>query len=949
MIGQAVRCKTFVARRGELAVLEDARKALAQTSGSVVLVAGEAGIGKTRLLGEFIGRSGGRARNVLSAECLQGIQQPLGPIRAIASPLAASFDRGALPKTVTLALAQLNVDLASPHALLPSGGFVLERDRLFEALVDFLRRVTARRATILTIEDLHWADDSTRQFIAYLAHHIGSMRLLVVATYRSDELDRDSDALRSLSPLFRERNVRRLVLEPFLPSEIRELVNGALGGRARLPHAVMQVIEQRSEGNPFFAEELVSDYLEHQDLKEAEQRLPISIRATIEQRLAGIDENERHVLEFAAVLGQRFDPAVLAVVMGCDEATIAPALRRARDLGLLVDAGRQRQSYRFRHALTRQTIYEDVPAYEARRLHARILTTLESAPDEAEHLDERAYHAWESGDATKTALYNERAGEAAFSLRALPEAMSCFQRALGAAQESDTRARLLERIGSLERLQGHYQAAVDAFEEAFALRVERREFDAAAMLAASIEGQRYNVGDQTALAFAQGFLHDHGAEIGDAARDHLLVVTARVASAFCDFDSAQRLLDSVAEPAALAPNSKYNYLIVALMRHAYEGNLTQWKRHADQVGQLVPHLGPEAAAGIENALAVTGTYIAANDEIERSLERAERIEREWGFRAQLLYGTAAKGAYLYLRGRLGEARACVEEVAANQDVHPPRRIAAATAAHLAVSFGDESLWTAFDPAILTEARQKLEDPDCVFILGAHGGLLAAKGSLGPAQLELRSAIGTFTHVPPEALFVVLNAARYLPVDELPAIAELTTRAARAGHVAPAALDTLVHAIIAFRSGDLASAKRFGEEAAERYAALGWPLIEALSRELTGDNVGASTIYARCGAISDVRRLGAFEPEYDRGSLKTLSAREQEVANLVARGLRNTEIAARLGVGGKTVEKHLSSVFRKLGVTSRSQVVALVTALATDTAATEAGQQREHVSRIQATK
>jgi len=924
MVGQLVRCRIFVGRRKELAALDAARKSLAQSSGSFVLISGEAGIGKTRLLNEFLGLSHNRRlRNVVNTECLQRAQQPLGPIRSLLRALVPAITLAAMPATVVRALAQVIPEELPRKLVTRNADFVLEKEQLFAALLDFLRLVCAKRATILTVEDLHWSDDSTLDFLVYLAHRMDAMRLLIVVTCRSDELEGNERLLVSMSPLFREPHLRLVTLEPLASRELRALVDGTVVGRDPLPEHVARDIEERSEGNPFFAEELVKDFIEHGAGGKTSSQLPLSIRAAIAQRLTNLSADEREVLAYAAVLGQRFDPTVLAVVMGRDPAALSPALRRARELNLIVDVGRDRLSCRFRHALTRQTIYEDVPSFEARKLHEQILATLETQTGFGHHIEELAYHAWEAGDDAKTVRYNERAGDEAFSMRTLPEASTCFQRALKAATDSDDRARLYERIGALERLQGHYRAARDAFEAAFAIRLEREEFDAAAILAASVTGQRYNVGDQSALEFAERFLEEHQSAIGRSARDHLLVVCARVASAFCDFQAAERFLDSVSDPATLAPGVQLNYLIVQMMRHSYDGNVKEWKRNAARVDQLFPQLSPESAVGIENALALTGIYIAANEQIERALERAERVEREWGLRGQRLYGVATKAAYLYQRGRLHESRRCVEEVAKNQDVAPPRRIAAAVAAYLSIAFGDDALWRSFDPDILREAREKLDDPDCVFILGAHAALLATRGALGAAQVDLRAAIGTFSYTPPEAMYILLSAARFLPTGELARVSELVDAAAQTGDTGRAT-QALVGATIAGRMGKAPEAEALGMAAARFYASLGWPLLQANALELAGKRETALAIYERRGAVADVRRLAAPVESASSGALALLSSRESEVAALVARGLRNTEIAKRLNIGSKTVEKHLASVFRKLGFSSRSQVVAFIT-------------------------
>jgi DNA-binding NarL/FixJ family response regulator len=172
------------------------------------------------------------------------------------------------------------------------------------------------------------------------------------------------------------------------------------------------------------------------------------------------------------------------------------------------------------------------------------------------------------------------------------------------------------------------------------------------------------------------------------------------------------------------------------------------------------------------------------------------------------------------------------------------------------------------------------------------------------------------------MYVIINAARLLSVEELSHVDELAAAAARGGSEIAAATFALVRATTAMRSGSTANAAKFGVDAAARYAVLGWPLLEASALELAGHRAQALDIYRRCGAVAEVRRLGEASVP---AKVHSLSAREMEVAALVARGLRNAEIAKQLSIGKKTVEKHLSSLFDKLGLRSRAQVVAFIAA------------------------
>lgn len=924
MVGDSLRCPAFIGRQRELSALVDARKSLSKSSGSFALVSGDAGIGKTRLLNEFIADArAGRQRHLLITECLQRGGHALGPVRSAVRQLVDDTDFRALPRPIVRALAQVVPHAMPPDLATAGAAAALEKADLFEALVDFFRLVCAKRAVVWTIEDIHWADESTIEFLAYLAHRLDGMRLLIVATLRSDELDGRRPSHPAIARLQREASLRNIRLSPLNSRELHALITATLGRRAHLPQHVVRDIEERSEGNPLFAEELVKHSVERGEIvtQRAQQtQLPLSIRAVIEQRADGLDAGEKRILEYAAVLGQRFDPQLLALVMRTDVATVVAALRKAFDLNLVVDEEHERMRCRFRHALVWQTIYDAVPAFQTRTLHEEILNVLEARADAKRRIEELAYHAWRSGDKPKALRYNEEAGEAAFSVRALPEAIRCFERALEAASDVDDKARLFERIASIERLQGRYKQSCDAYEAALQIRLGRRDIDAAAKLATSLIGQLYNMDNQAALPYAERFLQAHRAAIGQATLDHFLVVCARVACAFYDFAGAERYLGGVSDPEALAPNARLNFLIVQMMRHAYTGDADEWSRYAGRVDALLPDLSPENVVGLENALALTGIYIGANEQIERALARAEAVEREWGFRGQRRYFAGVKAAYLVQRGRLAEAAPYLEEVADDAAVSTAVRVAAPIAANYAVATGDDSLWERMQGGLLDEARAHLDNPDCLFLLGAYAGLAARRGLAG-AHEDLRAAFGALSFAAPDAMYVLINAARYLPLDELGRVVELARVAARhAGGASSRANDALVRAIVASRNAKPQDAVASARDAAARYAALGWPLLEASALELARKTDDARTIYERCGAAAEVRRL---THRAGTEGLEALSAREREICDLVVAGLKNEEIAKQTSVNVKTVEKHVSSIFRKLRVRSRVQLAALI--------------------------
>jgi len=917
--------RAFIGRREELAALQEARRDLASSRGGAVLIDGETGIGKSRLLAQFVQdlRETKSRRIIVTAECLERMQVPFGPIRSLVSALVPAVPASELSPNVRRAVAQLTRS-DFPDGTGAAASEALERAELLTGLVEFVKAAVARKATVLSIEDIHWADASTLDFIAYAVPRLARARMLLVATYRSDELERNEPLFKAVSNLLREPNVRRFTLASFSRTEIRDLVDDVLEGRATLPSGVRHDIEVRCEGNPFFAEELVKGALEARSAG-ASTSLPLSIRASILQRLSILSPEDRRILERAAVLGYRFDPALLALVMDADVEAILPTLRRARDLNIVLEEGDRNSRFRFRHALTRQTIYGGMLVFDARRLHAQILRALESLEDPERYIDALAYHAWEAKDAAKTLRYNELAGDAALAQRALAEAESCYDRAREVATDEADRARLAESAGTVASLQGRLSQAVDALEFASAIRLKRGEFDEAAALEATIIVERNNLGDASAAGRGTTFIEKFGASLSPSVLDRLLVNTARLFCAQYDFAEADRLLAAVADPLRLEPRVRQNYLTTLLERHCYFGEVAAWRELLPQLEENIPRLSSDRQVIGLYSIAQMATGMGANALVERVMHEGQRIERDAGYGAIAVFGDAVHAGYLFLRGRLAESRANLERVLERPDIAPALILLAQLAPLLATALGDASLVArCVPPALLENARNEV-DVENAILLAAYAEWQASRGAVAAAQADLRLALRIFPLALPTLGPVLVCAARYLELRELPALDEMAARcAAGPDNLAGHATRTMVSALVAARFGKREAAVESALAAAALAATLEWPLFEAQALEVAGRNDEARALYVRCGAEADVARFAPTVIAGGNAQRETiLSSRELEVARLVSLGLTNRAISERLAVGQKTVEKHLASIFRKLDVNSRVAVASFV--------------------------
>lgn len=887
-----VTCPVFVGRKVELTALLDARRTLAQSRGSVVLVGGEAGVGKSRLLAQFLGRvmRDSRPRFVASAECLERGDVPYGPFRRLLASIGLEFPG------------------APQH----------DRAEIFAAVTTTLREAASKRVTILTLEDLHWADQSSLELLAYLAPRVAGTRILFVATYRTEDVEISADFFASLSRLSRESTVARISLEAFDPNETRDLLEGAMRDRTSLPENVREDVVRRSEGNPFFAEELLKDALDRST--SGRTQLPISIRATIANRLGVLTPHERHVFANAAVLGYRFDPDLLAKTMETTLEDVLPVLLRGRDLNIVVEEEDDRGRFRFRHALTRQAVYEAMLMFDARRTHARILNLLESFRDDTRHIDALAYHAWEARDIERTVRYNEAAGRAAIELRALPEARACYERALGAAADPRLKADLLAQIGFIAEMQGSLVDAIDRFSQACTLYKELGAFDQATEMVRAIATNRNNIDDATAIDFGLNYLDEFGARASVGPRDALIALLARLASIQAKYDLAREILARIEEPENLIPRARQNYLITQMDQFYFFGDTDRWLALVPRLFETIDQLPPFVACTALYAIGQSATHIAASDIARRAYARADEIESRWEFGALRAFGATLRAQHAWFAGDLAAARQYMIAGSAGSEAAVARMALAVIAPHVAAAVGDESLVPSTMESDFETCRRTPEQTlDDGQILMAAAVYEFARGRPEAGRRDLRRSFALLERVLPWAgPLLVLAAEHFSPAECEKLKAMIAPDQFLPCDAVGRANADLAHAVLEQRFGDPVRAIELARSAAERYRSFGWPLYEAHALDIAGDTEQARAIYGRCGATALAGPRPKKTPAHP-----LLSEREFAIALMIAEGATNASIGESLTVGTKTVEKYVSAIFRKLGVERRAQIAARI--------------------------
>ncbi|HUG48755.1 MAG TPA: AAA family ATPase [Candidatus Limnocylindria bacterium] len=455
-----VRSSRFVGRGDELALLGRWLDEAREGQPRVVIVGGEAGVGKSRLVSEL-----GRLAQERGAAWLIGASADFGagglPFEALVGALRPVISDARLAARLGPARAELAAlfpSLGGPRASGATDG--LSQLRLLEALLALLEHVAHERPSVLVLEDLHWADASTRDFLAFLARNLGTLPLLVVVTFRSDDVGRGHPLRRYLAELGRVSGVEHLDLSRLGEGEVRELAEAIRG--EPVDEALLSQLYERSQGNPYFSEELLAAA---QSTGTA-SALPASLREILLARVEMLAPHTRTVLAAASVLGTAGEE-LLATVTGLGPQELAEALREAIDRYVLElsSSGDGAAAYAFRHALAREVVYADLLPGERARLHERAAQALSAdtgagEPADPQHLSRLAHHWRQTGRPLEAFRASWRAAEAAERAYANAEAGLHFEHVLELWDQvedpqqllSADRADVLLRAGSAAHL-----------------------------------------------------------------------------------------------------------------------------------------------------------------------------------------------------------------------------------------------------------------------------------------------------------------------------------------------------------------------------------------------------------------------------------------------------------------------------------------------------------------
>src|ERR1700722_1694374 len=630
-------CRPFIGRLEELAYLRERRLEAGSSRGGLVLIAGDAGVGKTRLITEFCGALAYSRWRIGRASCLEFASPPYGPILEV----IAGIDQ-------------------SPLGI---GSAATKRERL-DAITDRFAAIAARKALIVVIEDVHWADAATLDLLAYLAPKLQRLRLLLIASFRPDDLHPEHPATAVISRMGSNASSGRIDLGPLRGVELRTFIDEALSGRP-LPDETRRAIALTGEGNPFFTEELLKSGVERGSMVptgSTKNRLPQSVRVAVGERLRPFDDAERRILTQAAVIGRSFALEMLSQTLDTEPWLVLRTLRRARDFQLVEELDADR--FRFRHALTRDAIYASFLGAELRPRHRSIALILEKIPAESLALEALAYHWWGAGEEAKAAHYNELAGDAAARVHAHEDAIAFYERALQQPPADPiARGTIVQKIADCRVSVSVGEEAVATYNAAAAIFRDARAFDyeATCRVLAAIAAQVLGLPAAT-QPLREMLEHLPSEEFLAISNLHLGLAWIAATLWFpTQAESHLRQVDPRARDAAPDVNLRCHN-IAAWVAMTFGDVVRFREEHAAWLEAARSRGSPVAVAGAHSNGAMCYSFFALHEEALHHIECSLAIARE-SRSPHIGDGTNAIAALCYfMMGDLRRARVAVESV-----------------------------------------------------------------------------------------------------------------------------------------------------------------------------------------------------------------------------------------------------------------------------------------------
>ncbi|HET9967042.1 MAG TPA: AAA family ATPase [Streptosporangiaceae bacterium] len=968
-VGPQLSSPALVGRSVQLAALEGALAEATRGRPSAIMVGGEAGVGKSRLVREFAERSRGTGARVLIGGCLElGAESlPFAPftavLRELVRDLGAAGVAALLPGGSGRELARLLPEFGTPAGPDEAGE---ARARLFEQMLVMLEHLAESGPVVLVIEDMHWADQSTMDLLAFLIRNQWSLDgVLIVATYRSDDLHRTHPLRPLLAELDRIDWLGRMDLGRLSRPETAQLIAQIIGREPT--DNLLAAVYQRAEGNPLFTEALVGNSAGNGE--PGSGLLPESLHDLLMAGLRRLPEETQEVVRVASAGGDRIGHGLLTAVTGLDGTALGRALRPAVAANVLLA---ESDGYAFRHALIREAVHDELLPGEAGQVHSWFAEAIAAdsalvTPGRAPGEQARHWHA----------------------ARDMPRALVSAWQAAGQARRALAYA---EQLAMLSRVLELWDQVPDA--------AERIGADHVAVLEEAVRAAELTGENDRGILLTQAALREVDAAAEPVRAALLLRTRGYMKHHLGRKDYAEDLEEAVRLVPADPPSAARARVLEALAHYTLKvhsgwdnAKLRLAAEEAVAAARQAGDAATEAAALVTLACAEP---VGENGERSRELLAQARAIATQARAFRPLLGAAITESDMLEGAGLHEQAALVarEGLAGACEYGVGRTYGATLANNMAEPLVSLGRWDEADEVIERALRLSPPRLNRAYMWRLAGDIALARGDLQAAAgfvASIRSVTDGARydpqyHLPLVRLEVELRLAQQRPADALAAVEDALERYAlpeSPRYIWPVLVAGARAVTVALREGTLteraaalrgrleAEAARltadglaqpafrltFAAEAdgadwdaaARAWEAVGqpYPLAGALLRAAeaalsAGDRDGATSRLRRAAALA--RSLGArplsdditllarrariplgpgddghaTTPEPDRLGL---TAREFEVLRLVAAGRSNREIAAELFISAKTASVHVSNILGKLGVTSRGEAAA----------------------------
>jgi DNA-binding CsgD family transcriptional regulator/tetratricopeptide (TPR) repeat protein len=983
---KSVLCPVLIGRENDLQRLARLMSESQESRGQIALISGEAGIGKSRLVRE-VKRRAPEGTLILEGYCFQTDSTlPYAPLldlfrhffgthprEEIARLMAASGpELGRLFPELTLYLP----DLAP--AWTPGPEPEQEKRRLFQALAQTLTELAQRQPLIVILEDLHWSDSTSLEFLLLLARRISSQPMLLLLTYRSE--DTTPELAHFLAELDRERLSTEFALQPMSSPDVQEMLQAILDtSQAPLSREFLDTLVLLTEGNPFFIEEILKALVSGGDISYANGswdrkeinplHIPRTVQDAVQRRTQQLDEGTLQALTLASVMGRRFDFRLLQELLNVDEAGLMRRLKELIAAQLVMEE--TADQFAFRHALTREAIYNTLLLRERQGLHRSVAEAIERLYTGAldAHVADLSFHFYTGGDWQKALAYSRRAGDQARAFYAQREAVVYYSRAIVSARQLKLviEPELLGARGHAYEILGDFKSALDDFEHA--LRIARQKGDGHAEWQTLTDlgfiwagrdyqrtGEFFRQAEELARNLNEPKLLAHSLN----RMGHWYFVTGKTTQALACHRQALEFFEGERDEPGMAETR--DTLGMAMLHHGDQiGSYEQYQhairllRKLDDKPTLI-----SALIGASHSLYDETDFVPSQSRLENQQMSMEALElarqvgwagleafAEWG----LALGLAHWGMFV---DAIAHAKAMFRIA---MEIDNPQRIIGAYYA-----FG-------YIYVLMLQADLAIQNLEAAFSLTKkHGSawlignttaeLVSAyllNGDTGRARALLDSVLqeetGYLTRAERRMLWAKGNLllAEKQPAEAL-RIAEHLLDSKRSSHAAqpiPALLKLKGEALFALKQfkkaeRSLEQAKQGAEqrealpllwqiqrslgwlykeqknnEKAEREFASARRVLQTLAANIEDEQLRADFLQAALETLPKERKMS--KRESDAATFGGLTPREREVAHFLSQGKSNREIAEALVLSERTVENHVGNILTKLGFDSRAQI------------------------------